>query len=148
MGRRAPHAASDGTLHQVAAFSEVCVTGSRSSSLWLQVLVISAALACLGQEANAPPSQEPVTTFQSTTRLVVLDVVVTDKQGKPVRNLSKDDFTIFEDDKPQTVDSFEAPDQHAPVPIVADEQNASSSPEIGPPKIGAQPLTILVFDAR
>jgi VWFA-related protein len=124
------------------------VTGScNASSLLCVFLVISAALACLGQEAKAPPSQEPVTTFQSTTRLVVLDVVVTDKQGKPVRNLSKDDFTIFEDDKPQTIDSFEAPDQHAPVPIVADGQDSSTNLEIGPPKIGAQPLTILVFDA-
>ena len=109
--------------------------------------MIPLALACLGQEATTPPSQEPITTFQSTTRLVILDVIVTDKQGKPVRSLSKGDFTIFEDDKQQTIDSFEAPDQHAPVPIVADGQNANTSPEVGPPKIGAQPLTILVFDA-
>jgi VWFA-related protein len=79
--------------------------------------------------------------------LVLLDVVVTDKQGKPVRNLSKDDFTIFEGDKQQTIASFEAPDQHAPIPIVADGQDGRTSPEIGPPKIGAQPLAILLFDA-
>lgn len=118
-----------------------------SFPLRLIALLGTMVLACLGQEPSAQTPQEPVTTFQSTTRLVVLDVVVTDKQGNPVRNLSKDDFTILEEDKPQTIATFEAPDQHAPVNIEGDVKNSLAIPDNGPPKIGAQPITILVFDA-
>ena len=103
------------------------------------------AFTCLGQDSSTP--QVPVTTFQSATRLVVLDVVVTDKQGKPVSNLSKDDFTIVEDGTQQTVASFEPPDQHAPVTVEAHREKEISRPENAPQKIGAEPLTILVFDA-
>ena len=40
------------------------------------------------------------------TDLVVCDVLVFDKQGKWIAGLSKDDFVIKEDDKPQEVGSF------------------------------------------
>src|SRR5579864_5524215 len=108
-------------------------------------LLCALAFTCVGQDSSTP--QAPVTTFQSATRLVVLDVVVTDKQGKPVSNLSKDDFTIVEDGTEQTVASFEPPDQHAPVPVEAHREKEISRPENGPLKIGAEPLTILIFDA-
>jgi VWFA-related protein len=60
--------------------------------------------------AQAPMAQEgeaPATTLTSTTRNVLLDVVVTDKQDKPVSGLKKEDFQVFEDGKPQTVTFFE-----------------------------------------
>ena len=40
------------------------------------------------------------------TDLVVCDVLVFDKQGKWIAGLSKDDFVVREDDKPQEVGSF------------------------------------------
>ena len=56
---------------------------------------------------SGPPS---IPTIQVTSRLVFLDVTVLDKEGNPVVNgLSKDDFTITEDKKPQRIFSFEAP---------------------------------------
>lgn len=118
-----------------------------SFPLRLIALLGALVLASLGQGPNAPTPQGPVTTFQSTTRLVVLDVVVTDKQGNPVRNLSSEDFTILEDGKQQTIATFEVPDQHAPVSIAGEGQNASANQKADSPKIGSQPLTILVFDA-
>lgn len=51
-------------------------------------------------------------TLQVNAQAVVLDVVVTDKKGKPVTNLGKDDFQIYEDKVPQTVRSFDAPVTH------------------------------------
>jgi VWFA-related protein len=59
------------------------------------------------QAAPPPESEAPTTTLTSTTRNVLLDVVVTDKQDKPVAGLKKEDFQVFEDGKPQTVTFFE-----------------------------------------
>ncbi len=61
-------------------------------------------------QAPAAPEQEP--TLSVTTRLVVLDVVVTDKAGHTVPGLTKSDFTVLEDKQPQTIRYFEGPEQH------------------------------------
>jgi VWFA-related protein len=50
--------------------------------------------------------------IRSTSRLVLLDVVVTDKSGKPVPGLNKEDFTVFEDGQPQRISNFETPEMH------------------------------------
>ncbi len=50
----------------------------------------------------------PTPTFRSTTRLVQVDVVVTDKAGNPITGLKPEDFTVFQDGKPQPVRAFEA----------------------------------------
>ncbi|MBV8817343.1 MAG: VWA domain-containing protein [Acidobacteriaceae bacterium] len=46
-------------------------------------------------------------TFRSETNLVIVDVYAKDKSGKPVTNLKKEDFTILENGKPQTISVFE-----------------------------------------
>lgn len=43
----------------------------------------------------------------SSVELVLIPAIVTDKSGKPVRNLSKNDFTLFENNRPQTISVFE-----------------------------------------
>ena len=58
--------------------------------------------------AQAPAETLPAPTFRSTTRLVQVDVVVTDKAGNPITGLKQDDFTVFQDGKPQPVRAFEA----------------------------------------
>jgi len=50
---------------------------------------------------STPQSTTPVIHVQS--RLVVLDVVVTGKDGKPLAGLEKKDFTVLEDGQPQTI---------------------------------------------
>src|SRR5277367_4042727 len=46
-------------------------------------------------------------TFSSNTNLVVVDVYARDKSGKPITTLTKDDFIILEDGKPQVISVFE-----------------------------------------
>ena len=54
-----------------------------------------------------PPSQDPQRpTFVSRIDTVRVDVIVTDKQGRPVVDLTAADFEIEENKKPQKVDSF------------------------------------------
>jgi VWFA-related protein len=65
---------------------------------------------CLSQsrEQGAPvsaPVQNPSIKVES--RIVVVDVVVTDKQGQSVPGIRKDDFQISEDGSPQILTSFE-----------------------------------------
>ncbi len=55
------------------------------------------------------PAQDTTPLVRSNTRVVLLDVVVTDRSGNPVRTLTQDDFTILEDGKPQKISSFEQP---------------------------------------
>ena len=45
-------------------------------------------------------------TFQTTVNFVDVDVTVTDEGGQFVTGLSADDFEVFEDGKPQTIQTF------------------------------------------
>jgi VWFA-related protein len=58
--------------------------------------------------ANRPqPSQSGVATLRAGTQLVIVDVVVTDKNQKPVHGLKASDFIITEENVPQVVKHFE-----------------------------------------
>ena len=63
------------------------------------------------QNLRQSPPDAP--TLRVTSTLVFLDVTVLDKKNRPVvTGLTRDDFTITEDKKPQTIFSFEAPQEH------------------------------------
>ena len=52
------------------------------------------------------PQSAPGVTFQTEVTYVDVDASVTDEQGKFVGNLAKEDFQVFEDGKPQKIDTF------------------------------------------
>ena len=56
--------------------------------------------------------------FRLSTKLVVLDVVVTDREGKLVNGLTRDDFSIFEDRQLESIRSFDPPSTHRQPPGV------------------------------
>lgn len=69
----------------------------------LPLLMLIAALQApilLGQ------AQTPGVTFQVEVSYVDVDVVVTDERGQFVTGLTRDDFAVFEDGKPQKIDTF------------------------------------------
>jgi VWFA-related protein len=55
---------------------------------------------------SAPSTDAPAPAIRVTTNYVVLDVIVTDRDGKPVRDLTKDDFTVKENGKQQKISFF------------------------------------------
>ena len=62
------------------------------------------------EQTQTQPSSAPVTEkygLESQVPLVLVDVVVTDKDGHPVHGLKASDFTVLEKGKPMTVQSFE-----------------------------------------
>lgn len=58
--------------------------------------------------------QQPAFTFRQTVRRVIVDVMVRDKDGKPVRGLKASDFAITEDKQPQQILSFDMYDLEKP----------------------------------
>jgi len=67
-----------------------------------------AVMALLGLAGVAEAQAPAVATLKVKTRIVAIDVVVTDKQGKPVKNLQASDFALAENGAPQKIDHFEA----------------------------------------
>jgi VWFA-related protein len=68
-----------------------------------------ALLASAQQPAPQPkaPASTKLAKFESTTQLVVEDLIIKDKSGNPVTGLKASDFIVTEDGKPQTIDFVE-----------------------------------------
>jgi VWFA-related protein len=81
-------------------------TRSRSAVPALVAVAIGAALAVVGSRALLA-QQRPTATFRSSVDLVTVNVVVRDKNGNLVRGLMRDDFTVTEDSRPQTISTFD-----------------------------------------
>ncbi len=75
---------------------------------------------------------------------MVLDVVATDQHGKPVEGLTRDDFRVFEDKRPQTIRSFESAAAHT-LPEASLAPNVVFDPAV-PASFGRSPVTVLVLD--
>jgi VWFA-related protein len=56
--------------------------------------------------AKAATPTTPTTTLSVDVKVVTLPVSVRDKKGQIVTNLTKDDFTLLEDTRPQTIKYF------------------------------------------
>ena len=62
--------------------------------------------AVLAQSAAQPQAPQPPVTFKVEVNYVEIDASVTDAQGNFVRTLTRDDFQIVEDGKPQALTAF------------------------------------------
>lgn len=76
-------------------------------------VLLSVMVAALGQAPQPAQNQndEMITrdtpaTFRTKVNLVLVPVVVRDKQGRAVGDLKKEDFQLFDKGKPQTISSF------------------------------------------
>jgi VWFA-related protein len=76
----------------------------------MQRTLIACALGAAALQAPVLKAQAPQTppsvTFSVEVNYVDVDVVVTDEKGNFVSGLTRDDFEVFEDGKPQKVDTF------------------------------------------
>lgn len=73
---------------------------------------------------NPPSNDQKEFTIQTTSRLVLLDVSVKDAAGGFVSGLTKDNFQVFEDGKPQQVSQFANSDIPVTAGLVVDESGS------------------------
>lgn len=119
----------------------------RSFHSLLLLLFVTAAGAQQAPSTSSLPADSGIT-LRTTTNLVVVDVVVTDKNGKPVHGMKESDFAIQENGTHQKIRNFE---EHIPPPVT---NNIAPEPKLpqgvftnftpAPPSNG--PLNIVLFD--
>lgn len=104
-----------------------------------------AELAVPQQKSDASQESKRSTVIRTATRLVNVNLVVTDAQGNPVKDLAKNEVTLLDEGKPQEISFFSAVD---------DAQLLPEGPPLGPdtytnlPVGKAEPpsVTILLLD--
>jgi VWFA-related protein len=77
-------------------------------------------------------TRDTATTFKVRVNLVQVRVVVRDAKGKLVENLKREDFQVYDNNKPQAIAAFsvETPASHTPVPVTqALDEGAEATPE-------------------
>ncbi len=84
------------------------------------------------QDPPPTPPQEKEFVISTTSRLVLLDVSVKDNAGGFVANLTKDNFKVTEDGKPQEITQFANADIPVTIGILVDESGSmrSKKPEV------------------
>lgn len=104
----------------------------------LVALIVLLAGAALAGQATAPPAQPPSAqplppaqqppTFKLRVDYVEVDAVVTDRQGRIVRDLTKEDFQVLEDGKSQAITAFTMVD----IPVDTDTRPLFATAPIEP----------------
>lgn len=113
-----------------------------------RVVVVSALAAIMAVSgisyAQEPTSEVPSITIRANTRLVLVDVVVTDKKGQPVTGLKAEDFTVEENGKKQKIATFSPPSANQKAPQSLPPGLLTNRPEYLKP---AGVPTVLLLDA-
>jgi VWFA-related protein len=89
-----------------------------------------------------PPAYDTSTVLKTTTRLVVVDVVATNKKNEAVTDLERPDFTILEDGKEQTIRVFSF--QHPAAP----PSPQASAPAVVTPAVAKLPDNVFTNAPR
>jgi VWFA-related protein len=124
---------------------------ARTGGVLLATLVLGAAAG----DAQQPPPQRAERTLNEGVTAVLVDVVVRDRRGQPVRDLTPADFQVLEDGVAQPIGSFTPVFSGAPagspppVPATPTGPAAGSSPataDTSPPVNSGPAVTAFVFD--
>jgi VWFA-related protein len=120
--------------------------GARAAWVPLCAVALAAALLLSRVRAQQPAGEIPAPTIRVNTRLVLVDVVVTDKTGKAIKDLKPEDFILEESGKMQKITAFSAPLEATKVSAlpVLPPGIFSNEPEFRAP---GGPITVFVLDA-
>ena len=86
-----------------------------------------------GQEPS-----EPTARFSSQVNLIEVYATVTDSQGEPVRNLTREDFELYEDGERQAIETFTAGEFPLAVALAVDRSVSMAGPPLALAKQAAR----------
>jgi len=106
------------------------------------VCILTGSLA-FGQQAAELETKEAPAKFTSRVNLVPLTVVVRDRDGHAIGTLTKDDFRILDNGKPQVISRFSVEKPGAAVAVPKDAQELEEGAAPKPAQAGARAATPL-----
>jgi len=121
----------------------------------VSVGLFAAVLRAAGQESKPPTQNAEMATSESTFKLraernlVVVRVIVRDRNGQAVTGLRKEDFRLFDDAKPQTIAEFSvepAAKATPPTPTAPGQPTPAPTPETRRPVVRPDRFVALYFD--
>ncbi len=80
----------------------------KTLSILAAAALLSPGAQLIAQDTGRPATSQGV--IQVTTELVLVNVVARDKRGNVIKDLKKEDFTLYEDGKKQQISSFDFED--------------------------------------
>jgi VWFA-related protein len=113
----------------------------------LRAALLPAIFASASLLGSAQQQPAPSATFQVEVNFVDIDAVVTDGRGNFVSDLSKDDFQLLDDGKPQDISAFSLVDIPMPSATV---RPAAATASVGDVRSNAEPISgrlyVIVLD--
>jgi len=108
---------------------------------FLAAIIAGASFVVTAQQQPAPSA-----TFQVEVNFVDIDAVVTDERGNFISDLTKDDFVLLDDGKPQEISAFSLVD----IPMPSAGAREPAVPAVNDVKSNAQPISgrlyVIVLD--
>src|SRR5438309_2873888 len=108
------------------------------------IAVLAATTLVCAQDAQTPAATVPPPTIRVTTHMVLVDAVVTDKQGKAITGLHPEDFVVEENGKIQKISSLTTPAENAPSAAPLPPGIYSNKAQY---RSSGTPITVLLLDA-
>jgi VWFA-related protein len=112
-------------------------------------LCCGASMLAAQQPASSPDPEASSYVLRQNVRRVVLDVVVTDNEGRSVHGLQPDDFTVLENGVKQPVRSFEPHQFNSPTGVTPPKlPPLPTNTYVNLPRVAERgPLYVIVYDA-
>src|SRR5262245_18540636 len=114
----------------------------------LSFVVFTAALFAQGSPALSPPPPNDTQQFRAGVELLQLDVAVLDSQRRPVRGLTREDFTVLDNGVATAIRAFTPVELAPPSLAAAATWSKDVAPDVATNAAGEQEgrLVIIVLD--
>jgi VWFA-related protein len=98
--------------------------------------------------ADQDSRQSPAPTFRGAVRQIEVDIIVTDGDGRPVRDLTQEEFEIREDDRVQRVQTFSMVDLPVSSQVISQGEIASFPSDTATNTLAEGRTYVLLLDSE